>query len=590
MRSAANSTSGRDALKPKKNIDVVKRSTQQELTATIPISDSWTGRVVMNAQSGLGVDVHTIGSLGLLNKSIIFRELCDCFDQFKIMDVHICGDVAKGVSTKIDFNVVFNKEYAYRVSTDSGTSFTNVSYDQLITMITSGDLTETDKVNDLLNYLNTNYAIGKKITKPSSENGSIATQEVTFPCIYGMAAKRTIPSGFYQNNVDNNAVYSEPSYEEFASYSSYIYQSKMPGAPMHLSLDIQGVSSSEKMMTIPTILSGRLYEFKPEIQNGRFIPTILYGARASIPGTKKNTESDKSDTRLLGVLQYFDDSQLEWNSSSSVKYTDVSTLQKGDAPTEQAPNVLYAILKATTRIEITAYRGTVLPFIDNNKWTAYLNDIVNGATLNIDDSYLLKVMGYITVRFKQLRTTRNEVIETYSFLRWSIGMTDKNTKETISYNEQIPLTGNGHYTTQNGSFDIFIRPKDNTWTALLGTSSLSSNKYLYAIAFGNVNNAIRVYSAAAVDKNHSFDAISFINDVGSSNVNNYSVIVGVNLNSDKIIGTDKFDFNAGALNIGRTNSDEYYAASYVSANSASTTYVTKIDSISGKTIPLLTGN
>ena len=81
MRSAANSTSGRDALKPRKNIDIVKRSTQQELTATIPISDSWTGRVVMNAQTGLGVDVHTIGSLGLLNKSIIFRELCDCFDQ-----------------------------------------------------------------------------------------------------------------------------------------------------------------------------------------------------------------------------------------------------------------------------------------------------------------------------------------------------------------------------------------------------------------------------------------------------------------------------------------------------------------------------
>ncbi|EDR24188.1 hypothetical protein EDI_017390 [Entamoeba dispar SAW760] len=523
----------------------------------------------MNNANGLGVDVHTIGSLGLLNKSIIFRELCDCFDQFKIMDVHICGDVAKGVSTKIDFNVVFNKEYAYRVSTDSGTSFTNVSYDQLITMITSGDLTEADKANDLLNYLNTNYAIGKKIVKPSGENGHIATQEVTFPCIYGMAAKRTIPSGFYQNNIDNNAVYSEPSYEEFASYSSYIYQSKMPGAPMHLSLDIQGVSSSEKMMTIPTIMSGKLYEFKPEIQNGRFIPTILYGARASIPGVKNNTESDKTDTRLLSVIQYFDDSQLEWNSSSSVKYTDVSTLQKGAAPTEQAPNELYAILKATTRIEITSYRGTVLPFIDNAKWTTYLNDIVSGATLNIDDSYLLKVMGYITVRFKQLRTTRNEIVETYSFLRWSIS------DGTTNYSEQIPLTGKGHYTTQNGSFDIY---------------TISSNKYLYAIAFGNVNNAIRVYSMAAVDKNHAFDANSFINEVGSNNVNNYSVIVGVNLNSDKLTGTAKFAYNVGALNIGRTNSDEYYAASYVSANSASTTYITKIDSVSGKTIPLLTGN
>ncbi|EDR23458.1 hypothetical protein EDI_232600 [Entamoeba dispar SAW760] len=538
----------------------------------------------MNNANGLGVDVHTIGSLGLLNKSIIFRELCDCFDQFKIMDVHICGDVAKGVSTKIDFNAVFNKEYAYRVSTDSGTSFTAVSYDQLITKITAGDLTEADKSNDLLTYLNTNYAIGKKIVKPSGENGPIATQEVTFPCIYGMAAKRTIPSGFYQNNTDNNAVYSEPSYEEFASYSSYIYQSKMPGAPMHLSLDIQGVSSSEKMMTIPTILSGKLYEFKPEIQNGRFIPTILYGARASIPGVKNNTESDKSDTRLLSVLQYFDDSQLEWNSSSSVKYTDVSTLQKGAAPTEQAPNALYAILKATTRIEITSYRGTVLPFIDNAKWTAYLNDIVANATLNIDDSYLLKVMGYITVRFKQLRTTRNEIVETYSFLRWSIS------DGTTNYNEQIPLTGKGHYTTQNGSFDIFIRSKDSTWTAVLGTSSISSNKYLYAIAFGNVNNAIRVYSMAAVDKNHAFDANSFINEVGSNNVNNYSVIVGVNLNSDKLTGTAKFAYNVGALNIGRTNSDEYYAASYVSANSASTTYITKIDSVSGKTIPLLTGN
>ncbi|EDR27723.1 hypothetical protein EDI_113620 [Entamoeba dispar SAW760] len=586
MRSFANSTNGRNAVKPKKNIDVVKRSTQQELTATIPVSDSWIGKVVLDNATGLGVDVHTIGSLGLLNKSIIFRELCDCFDQFKIMDVHICGDVAKGVSTKIEFNVVFNKEYAYRVSTDSGTSFTNVSYDQLIAMITSGDLTKADKANDLLTYLNTNYAIGKKIEKPSNDKGPIGTQEVTFPCIYGMAAKRTIPSGFYQNNTDGNVVYAEPSYEEFASYSSYIYQSKMPGAPMHLSLDIQGVSSSEKMMTIPTILSGRLYEFKPEIQNGRFIPTILYGARASIPGVKNNSDNDKSDTRLLSVIQYFDDSQFEWNSDSSIKYTDVSTLQKGTAPTEQTPNALYPILKATTRIEITAYRGTVLPFIDNTKWTAYLNDIVTGATLNIDDNYLLKVMGYITVRFKQLRTTRNEVVETYSFMRWSIS------DGTHNYSEQIPLTGNGHYTTQNGSFDIFIRSKDSTWTALLGTSALSSNKYLYAIAFGSVNNSMRIFSSAAVDKNHAFDANSFINEVGSANVNNYSVIVGVNLNSDKLTGanTDKFAYNAGALNIGRTNSDEYYAASYASANSSSTTYVTKIDSISGKMIPLLTGN
>ena len=577
MRSAANSTNGRDAMKPRKNVDVVKRSTQQELTATIPVSDSWEGKIDITGVTGMGNDVHTIGSLGLLSKSLVFRELCDCFDQFKIMDVHICGDVTKGVSANVSFNTVWNTNYAYRVSTDNGTNYTSYNYNDFIKLITTGDLTEADQSNNLLTYLNTNYSYGKVINKPSDEQGSILTQEITFPCIYGMAARRTIPNGFYQNVIGSNTYYSEPSYDEFASYSSYIYQSKMPGAPMHLSLDIQGVSSSEKMMTIPTIMSGKLYEFKPELQNGRFIPCVLYGAKAQLPGM-----TGDENNRILSVVQYFDESQSEWNTASSVKQTNTVVIEKGAEPTEQVPNELYAILKAGVKIEITEIRGTRVDFINNDQWTTYLNQVSTNASLTINDSYILKVMGYITVRFKQLRTTKNEIVESFSFLHWYIS------DGSSVLNEMIPLTGEGHYENDYMYFDIYIRGPKSTWTAEIGTAEYSNNKYVYAVAMGSVSNALRVYSYAAGSDSDKFDANYFVNKIiGSSNANNYSIVVGVKYKTDVISSSGNFLFNTGGLNIGRSTSDDYSGAAFINTGSTLVGYSSKVDSLSGKTVPLL---
>ncbi len=577
MRSAANSTSGRDAMKPRKNVDVVKRSTQQELTATIPVSDSWEGRIDITGVTGMGNDVHTIGSLGLLSKSLVFRELCDCFDQFKIMDVHICGDVTKGVSANVTFNTVWNTDYAYRVSTDNGTNYTSYNYNDFIKLITTGELTEAEQSNNLLTYLNTNYSYGKVINKPSDEQGSIVTQEITFPCIYGMAARRTIPNGFYQNVIGSNNYYSEPSYDEFASYSSYIYQSKMPGAPMHLSLDIQGVSSSEKMMTIPTIMSGKLYEFKPELQNGRFIPCVLYGAKAQLPGM-----TGDENNRILSVVQYFDESQSEWNTASSVKQTNTVVIEKGEAPTEQVPNELYAILKAGVKIEITEIRGTRVNFINNEQWTAYLNQVSTNASLTINDSYILKVMGYITVRFKQLRTTKNEIVESFSFLHWYIS------DASSILNEMIPLTGKGHYENDYMYFDIYIRGPKSTWTFEIGTAEYSTNKYVYAVAMGSVSNALRVYSYAAGSDSDKFTANSFVNTtIGENNANNYSIVVGVNYKKGVISSSGKFLFNTGGLNVGRSTSDDYSGAMFINTGSSLASYSSKVDSLSGKTVPLL---
>ncbi|EDR26934.1 hypothetical protein EDI_113910 [Entamoeba dispar SAW760] len=578
MRSAANSTNGRDAMKPRKNVDVVKRSSQQELTATIPVSDSWEGKIDITGVTGIGNDVHTIGSLGLLSKSLVFRELCDCFDQFKIMDVHICGDVTKGVSANVSFNTVWNTNYAYRVSTDNGVNYTSYTYNDFIKLITTGDLTEAEQSNNLLTYLNTNYSYGKAINKPSNEQGSIVTQEITFPCIYGMAARRTIPNGFYQNVIGSNTYYSEPSYDEFSSYSSYIYQSKMPGAPMHLSLDIQGVSSSEKMMTIPTIMSGKLYEFKPELQNGRFIPCVLYGAKAQLPGM-----TGDENNRMLSVVQYFDENQSEWNTASSVKQTNTVVLEKGAEPTEQAPNDLYAILKEGVKIEITEIRGTRLDFIDNNQWTAYLNQVSTNASLTINDSYILKVMGYITVRFKQLRTTKNEIVESFSFLHWYIS------DGSSVLNEMIPLTGKGHYENDYMYFDIYIRKPNENWNNAITNASYSNNDYVYAILMGSVSNALRIYSYGVASDSSDFDMNNFFDDViGTTYENNYSIAVGVKYKNSVISNSGKFTMNGGGLNIGRSTSDDYIAAVFTNNNtSISSTYVSKVDSLSGKTVPLL---
>ncbi|EMS15841.1 hypothetical protein KM1_297190, partial [Entamoeba histolytica HM-3:IMSS] len=231
--------------------------------------------------------------------------MCDCFDQFKIMDVHICGDVSKGVSTLMNFKVCFIKSLSLQVSTDNGTNWRDITAAELLADINKEFFSERG-AGEFIIYYNTNFYIGKPET---SANGAvIATQVLSFPTVYGLASRRTVPPGFFTPS-PTGVSYVEPSFDVLSSYSSFIYQSKLPGASLHLSLDVAGVSSSEKMMTTPTMMAGKLYKFIPENQNGRFFPFIMYGAKATLP----TGAGDITD-----ALSFIDDGGISWTSNQGI--------------------------------------------------------------------------------------------------------------------------------------------------------------------------------------------------------------------------------------------------------------------------------
>ncbi|EDR24267.1 hypothetical protein EDI_292670 [Entamoeba dispar SAW760] len=356
--------------------------------------------------------------------------MCDCFDQFKIMDVHICGDVSKGVSTLMNFRVCFIKSISLQVSTDNGSTWTDIDAADLL-VDANHVYFEEGQAGEFIEYYNGNFYIGKP------EHGAgypvIATQVLSFPTVYGLASRRTVPPGFFTPS-PTGVSYVEPSFDVLSSYSSFIYQSKLPGASLHLSLDVAGVSSSEKMMTTPTMMAGKLYKFIPENQNGRFYPFIMYGAKATLP---------TGDGDITDALSFIDDGGISWTGNAGI-------------PQEEEEIIL-------DNANVGGFQGSDAADVE----AAYKQELANHTSVDSDGSYIMKIMGYITVRFKQLRSSPLEIVEAYNFVRCQSSWKDTQTGQTVSHDSVISLNGLGQFVQDGVSGFVIERGDGESWSDAL---------------------------------------------------------------------------------------------------------------------------
>ncbi|BFU26683.1 hypothetical protein, conserved [Entamoeba histolytica] len=452
MSFSSNSTFKHKKYGPTKvNVDIAKRNQRQELTVTIPVSTEWRG--AMRHIGGRDYsDVHTISSLSMLAGSRQFIEMCDCFDQFKIMDVHICGDVSKGVSTLMNFRVCFIKSISLQVSIDNGLNWTDIDAAELL-VDANHVYFEEGQAGEFIAYYNGNFYIGKP------EHGAgypiIATQVLSFPTVYGLASRRTVPPGFFTPS-PTGVSYVEPSFDVLSSYSSFIYQSKLPGASLHLSLDVAGVSSSEKMMTTPTMMAGKLYKFIPENQNGRFYPFIMYGAKATLP----TGAGDITD-----ALSFIDDGGISWSGNVGIPQEEEEIIL------DNANVDLQDVIRDNVKIKVRVGRGIVVGGFQGSDAAdveaAYKQELANHTTVDTDGSYIMKIMGYITVRFKQLRSSPLEIVEAYNFVRCQSSWRNPTTGEVASHDSIISLNGLGQFVQDGVSGFVIERGDGESWTDAL---------------------------------------------------------------------------------------------------------------------------
>lgn len=269
--------------KPQRNrskiVDLQKRNLNSELTVTIPENEKFS-RALHDEEGDnptYQYDVHTESVIAQLAENSLMSHFKRCFDQFKLMNSHLCIDVSKPPFVQVAVKqMVWHPQYIQWSIGNTGTWYTYnpQGYDP------ANPIPGADIV-----YNANNRESFEAIFPPQS---AIITSDVAdgvgfvveVPFTVAAASRRAIPDGYFSWNNANN--YVEPTWEQLMSYGSVIWESKLPGAPVHLSLDIEGSSNSERMMTFPTDMLNKLHTLHPMNQQGRFCPFIMYGMKTRI--------------------------------------------------------------------------------------------------------------------------------------------------------------------------------------------------------------------------------------------------------------------------------------------------------------------
>ena len=229
-----------------KNVDVAKKALNAELTACVSKNETMDITCRDFGDEYLyGCKVNNI--LAMISEDKLVWHLVRTFDDFKIMKLHVCVDL-------IDLPCMY-----YQISSCSADYKYFVKEYQFGKEIWTEVTLDDERLDDYRADIVHNYEGIINFANP-------IVMPIEVPVTICAAATRAIPNGLLvrddsyipQNptlqNSDflPNGTYYGPNWDRLMSYSSAVWQSKMPGAPVHLSLEIQGSSNSERMMTSPT--------------------------------------------------------------------------------------------------------------------------------------------------------------------------------------------------------------------------------------------------------------------------------------------------------------------------------------------------
>ena len=200
----------------------------------------------------------------------------------------------------------------------------------------------------------------------------------------GACALRQVPKGFYgglssnQNSMNlelpdyfrytdflaNQLLETEITDEEIESVGNYIHDSYMPGATVHLSLEVNGTSATEKSLYLPTNTICNIAQVDSFNQMGRFLPV----------GLLQNKVKNVEQRELLANGVFFEEHVTEVHDYLMANNNDVQNIQC---------NFVFAI----TGIDGNVYTITI-PF-----FTAPLRNDINNQLMVVPDGPYT-VIGY----------------------------------------------------------------------------------------------------------------------------------------------------------------------------------------------------
>lgn len=408
-----------------RNLDIAKRNFSGELTVTVPVNEEWEG--YLTRPNGLTnyTDVRTKSVIGMMAESDIMKKLGACFDDVKIVDAHMCIDMSK-VPHSIYTCSNTPRHYIFSIYHETLSAQHPVFTTQPVGYITDFAtemsvpvcFDDKDDCNDFIDSI-----LGEDGTWVFGQGNMLyyPAFDIEGPTVIGAATRRVIPDGFFQSPsyTGNNFGYTEPSWNELASYGSFIFQSKMPGTGVHLSLDVKGTSNSERMMTYPTEMLWNPTKISPQQQAGRFVPFVIYGVNVANLG---ESPFDASNYYMVSK------DSLIFNEEGTRNYPYNVLVRRGiysnTAVINPEVHPVYDMLNGYT---------VVVDYIDNysfnytNGFALYSQDeervklnnqgevdaIVHAEASKNSLQYCLSVQGYISVRLKHLRTHSLYLINTY---------------------------------------------------------------------------------------------------------------------------------------------------------------------------------
>ena len=405
-----------NATKPQRNVstivDLQKRNFRSELTVTIPDNDNLS--LPFLEETDHFYASTSFNALSTCANSQLFQHFVNCFDQMKLMDVHYCIDLANApqYSCRIYQMHCHREQMAY--SLDDGLTW------QVFDGVTDiNDPNAPDHpihviTQNTMNTINASFPADgmypQNFNPERLPDNPVSVVQFECPLTLCAATRRGVPRGFFQP--DPSIEYSTPSFNDIMAHGSAIYQSKMPGAGVHLSLDCMGSSNSERMMTFPTQMINRLYQLQPTLQSGRFAPTIMIGVKAD----KFNTDQLRNE--LTGYCNSTGAQNYVYHQNVQPEFTGawqafVAVAQRWNNQAGDYAN-LPIIVKVRCKYSFNIYNNeqqlvpmTAEQFGERVKYLDLTHENVK-----------LSIQGYHSCRFKQLRTMPADKGWTFGYINF----------------------------------------------------------------------------------------------------------------------------------------------------------------------------
>lgn len=300
-----------------KNVDSMRRkkiNPDAICTVEIPFST--------DLDTGVSRSIYSIDCMSMLSGSDTFNQFAKVFDEFKIQNYHLCIDMSKPASINTVAQNIFtvpwgmaNPVYELNGTTQqiaSEAEFKEAIQTALQTcsmVDTNGGIINmpTDPEKNMVALMLYAYAYGNYGVVVNNKTMGLANDDeieavfnqdankkivlevdnfemqdidviITTYQIVGSCGLRQIPKNYYNfafGNVNGRQIpdiYSDAFVE---SVGNYIWQSYMPGAPLHLSMEMKGTSATEKSLYYPTSVVYNLSGLDSFNQSGRFSPVTL---------------------------------------------------------------------------------------------------------------------------------------------------------------------------------------------------------------------------------------------------------------------------------------------------------------------------